>query len=161
MPEALPRRQDVPDEKKWSIESVFPNTEAWEAEYARVDGQTEGFTAYQGRLGESAATLADALAREDEAGMAAYKVYLYASMLRAGGCTPVSRRQRRFTSRNCCKSRRSVWKNGCPPAPLWPSTGTILPRWTGGGHMCGRKKSSRCWPRCRSLWGRWGRRQAC
>jgi len=84
MPEALPRRQDVPDEKKWSVESVFPSVEAWEAEYARVDGLLAGFAAYQGRLGESAATLAEALAREDAVGMGAYKVYLYASMLRAG-----------------------------------------------------------------------------
>ena len=84
MPEALPRRQDVPDEKKWSIESVFPDAEAWEAEYARVGGLLEGFAAYQGRLGESAATLGEALAREEEVGRAAYKVYLYASMRRAG-----------------------------------------------------------------------------
>lgn len=84
MPETLPRRQDVPDEKKWSVESVFPNVEAWEAEYACVSGLLEGFAAYQGRLGESAVTLASALAHEGEVGMAAGKVSLYASMLRAG-----------------------------------------------------------------------------
>jgi len=84
MPETLPRRQNVPDEKKWSVESVFPDTEAWEAEYARVDGLLEGFAAYQGRLGESAAALAEALARIEEVGLAARKVSLYASMLRAG-----------------------------------------------------------------------------
>ncbi len=84
MPETLPRRQDVPDEKKWSVESVFPDVEAWEAEYARVDGLLSGFAEYQGRLGESAAMLASALAREEEVGMAARKVALYASMLRAG-----------------------------------------------------------------------------
>lgn len=84
MPETLPRRQDVPDEKKWSVESVFPNVEAWEAEYARVDGLLEGFAAYQRRLGESAAALAEALARNEEVGLAAHRVYLYASMLRAG-----------------------------------------------------------------------------
>lgn len=84
MPETLPRRQDVPDEKKWSVESVFPNVEAWEAEYACVSGLLEGFAAYQGRLGESAVTLASSLAHEGEVGMAAGKVSLYASMLRAG-----------------------------------------------------------------------------
>lgn len=84
MPETLPHRQDVPDEKKWSVESVFPDAKAWEAEYARVDGLLSGFAAYQGRLGESAAALAEALARSEEVGMAARKVSLYASMLRAG-----------------------------------------------------------------------------
>ena len=84
MPETLPRRQDVPDEKKWSVESVFPNEEAWEAEYARVGGLLESFAPYQGRLGESADVLAEALAHQEAVGMAARKVALYASMLRAG-----------------------------------------------------------------------------
>ena len=74
----------MPDEKKWSVESVFPNAEAWEAEYARVDGLLSGFAAYQGRLGESAAALGEALARAEEVGLAARRVSLYASMLRAG-----------------------------------------------------------------------------
>ena len=43
-----------------------------------------GFAAYQGRLGESAATLAEAMAQEQALGLAAHKVYLYASMQRAG-----------------------------------------------------------------------------
>jgi len=84
MPETLPRRQDVPEDKKWSVESVFPNTQAWESEYARVDGLLEGFAAFRGRLGESAAALAGAMGREEEVELAAHKVYLYASMLRAG-----------------------------------------------------------------------------
>lgn len=84
MSETLPRRQDVPDEKKWSIESVFPSVEAWEAEYRRVEEMLGGFDVYQGRLGESAVTLAEAMAREQEVGLAAHKIYLYASMQRAG-----------------------------------------------------------------------------
>ena len=84
MPETLPRRQDVPEDKKWSVKSVFPDTEAWEAEYRRVDSLFPDLAAYQGHLGESASALAAALARRDEIGMAARKVSLYASMQRAG-----------------------------------------------------------------------------
>ena len=84
MPKTLPRRQDVPEEEKWGVESVFPTLESWEAEYARVDGLPASFAAFQGRLGESAAVLAEALAHSEEVGMAARKVALYASMLRAG-----------------------------------------------------------------------------
>jgi len=84
MPAPLPRREDVPNEKKWNVESVFPSAEAWEAEFARVESLLPRFAVYQGRLGESAATLKEALMRDSEVGVATDKVYLYASMLAAG-----------------------------------------------------------------------------
>jgi len=80
MPETLPRRQDVPDDQKWSVESVFPNVATWEAEYARLDGETAGITDHAGKLGESAATLSAALMRRDALELAVGKVSLYASM---------------------------------------------------------------------------------
>jgi len=79
-PKTLPRRQDVPDDQKWSVESVFPNVEAWEAEYACLDGEMAGITDHAGKLGESAATLSAALMRRDALELAVGKVYLYASM---------------------------------------------------------------------------------
>lgn len=79
MPE-LPKRADVPREYQWSVETVFPSQEAWEAKFARTEGLLPGLTAYQGRLGESAAVLAEALEREQEVSTAMSRVYLYASM---------------------------------------------------------------------------------
>lgn len=76
----LPRRQDVPDDQKWSVESVFPDAGAWEAEYARLDGEAAGIASYAGKLGESAATLSAALARRDALDLAVGRVSLYASM---------------------------------------------------------------------------------
>ena len=84
MPASLPRREDIPNEKKWNVESVFPSLEAWETEFARVDRLLPSCAAFGGRLSESAATLAEALAQESEVGVAVSKVYLYASMLAAG-----------------------------------------------------------------------------
>ncbi len=43
MTEMLPRRQDVPIEKTWNVESVFPSVDAWEAEFVRVGGLLDGF----------------------------------------------------------------------------------------------------------------------
>ena len=83
MLEALPKRQDVPEDKKWNVESVFPDRAAWEAEYARLDALLPSFAQFQGRLSESAAVLAAALARQDEIDLAVHKVYLYAGMQRA------------------------------------------------------------------------------
>ena len=83
MSETLPKRQEVPAEKKWSVESVFPDTEAWEAEYARIDTLLPGLAQFQGHLGDSAGGLAAALAQNDEIGLATHKIYLYAGMQRA------------------------------------------------------------------------------
>ena len=84
MSETLPRRQDVPQEKKWSVESVFPSIEAWEAAFAQADGLAPGLQEFQGRLGDSPSVLADALERLDRAVQAAHRVGLYASMQAAG-----------------------------------------------------------------------------
>ena len=84
MSEMLLRRQDVPQEKTWNVESVFPSIDAWEADFAEVSGRLDGCAEYAGRLGESPETLAAALAKRTEIGMAVRKLGLYASMLRAG-----------------------------------------------------------------------------
>jgi len=84
MPETLPKRQDVPTEKRWNIESVFASVDAWETEFARAGGLLGGFTEYAGKLGESPGMLASALARRMEVGLAVRKLGLYASMQRAG-----------------------------------------------------------------------------
>ncbi len=80
----LPRREDVPDEKKWSVETVFPTPDAWEAAFAEVDAALAGFAELSGRLGESPGTLRAALERRDTVDLAAGRVGLYAGMLRSG-----------------------------------------------------------------------------
>ena len=84
MSPSLPRREEIANEDKWNIESVFPTLEAWEAELARVESLLPGLVRFQGRLGESAATLYEALAQESALGVAFDKVYLYAGMAAAG-----------------------------------------------------------------------------
>ena len=84
MPDTLPKRSDVPNEQKWNVESVFPSTEAWEAEFTRVGGLLAEFADYAGHLGDSAATLTAALAKRTEVGLVMRKVGLYAGMLRSG-----------------------------------------------------------------------------
>ncbi len=82
--ETLPRRQDVPIEKTWNVESVFPSVDTWETEFVRVGGLLEGFAEYAGHLSESPDLLTAALAKRTEVGMAVRKLGLYASMLRSG-----------------------------------------------------------------------------
>ncbi len=73
-------RAEVPPQYRWNPESIFPDTEAWQAaldDLLRNLGKLKGF---QGRLGESPGTLAEALAVRDELHMRAGHVAVYAGM---------------------------------------------------------------------------------
>ncbi len=80
----LPRRQDVPHELTWNVESVFASADVWETEFARVGGLLDGLGGYAGHLGESPEALTEALAQRTEVGMAVRKLALYAGMQRSG-----------------------------------------------------------------------------
>ena len=84
MSTTLLRRDEIPTKDKWNLESVFPTLEAWETEFSRVESLLPSLARFQGHLGESAETLAEALARESEIGVAFDRVYLYSGMSAAG-----------------------------------------------------------------------------
>ncbi|WP_374711944.1 oligoendopeptidase F [Symbiobacterium terraclitae] len=76
----LLKRQDVPAEHKWDLDSVYPTTQAWEEDYARVEAMVPQLTAYQGRLGESAGVLLEALRKRDELFQLLERVAVFAHM---------------------------------------------------------------------------------
>ena len=73
-------RASVPVERTWGDTSVFADDEAWEAELEAVLATLPELTAFQGRLGESPALLAEALAARDALARRAGKVFVYALM---------------------------------------------------------------------------------
>ena len=50
-------RADVPLEMTWNLDDLFPSAEHWEAELEALDAARSEVSPYQGRLGDSAATL--------------------------------------------------------------------------------------------------------
>jgi len=54
-------RTDIPEAYRWDITDILADQAAFDAAIAKVEGQLPELTAYQGRLGESADVLADAL----------------------------------------------------------------------------------------------------
>lgn len=80
MAQTLPKREDVPVEMRWNVESVFPNDAAWEAEFDRVDAELANFAQYQGKLGSDAKTLLDALKLSEKVMVDAGRLGVYASM---------------------------------------------------------------------------------
>lgn len=73
-------RASVPVERTWGDTSVFPTTEAWEAELEALLSDLNALAAFQGRLGEGATVLAATLrARDDVAGRIG-RLFAYALM---------------------------------------------------------------------------------
>jgi oligoendopeptidase F len=79
----LPSRGEVAHEHTWNAESVYPTPAAWEADYKAVEGIFPALQQYQGRVGESAATLADALAAREDLSRRVGVVNFYAQMMSA------------------------------------------------------------------------------
>ncbi len=77
---ALPKRNELPTELTWNLESIYPTDEAWEADFKRVSEMAPQVGAFAGRLGESAATLLDALTTHDKASEILGRLYVYAYM---------------------------------------------------------------------------------
>ncbi|GGJ69909.1 oligoendopeptidase F [Anoxybacillus voinovskiensis] len=76
----LPKRSEIPVEETWRLEDIFPTDEAWEQEFQQVKNMIPKLCDYQGRLGESADVLYEALQYQDELSMRIEKLYTYAHM---------------------------------------------------------------------------------
>jgi len=74
----LPRNK-IDKKFTWNAESVFPSIAAWEKEAAKVIEDISKVKQYQGRLGESAEILLEAMSISEQLILRAYKLYMYAS----------------------------------------------------------------------------------
>ncbi len=78
----VPARQELQQEFKWDLESVYANDEGWEKDFAEVKDLAEKIKGYFGRLGESAKTLLDCLKLRDEITVLGTQVIIYANLRR-------------------------------------------------------------------------------
>ncbi|HVJ81008.1 MAG TPA: oligoendopeptidase F [Planctomycetia bacterium] len=62
----LPARRDVPVADTWDLSTLFASDDAWNAAFADWSGKIDGYSRFQGKLGESAALLAECLAFDAE-----------------------------------------------------------------------------------------------
>ncbi|HBV97094.1 MAG: oligopeptidase PepB [Peptococcaceae bacterium BICA1-7] len=79
---ALPARDDIPDQYKWRLEDIYPGDDLWERDFRQVEELLGKAESFKGRLGESAATLLEALRLQDSLRETTEKVYTYARMRR-------------------------------------------------------------------------------
>ena len=76
----LPARNEISPEDTWRLEDIFPSDEDWDKEYNEVQKLIPNAGKYQGRLGESAETLYEALQFQDHILSRLGKLYTYAHM---------------------------------------------------------------------------------
>lgn len=62
----IPERKDLPLEETWALEDLFATDEAYQAAFEAAKAYPAKVSAYEGRLGESAATLLAYLRLDDE-----------------------------------------------------------------------------------------------
>jgi oligoendopeptidase F len=76
----LPGRNEVATEDTWRLEDIFANDEAWEKEFNEVKGLLPGVQEFQGKLGENADQLYNALQVQDKLLERLGRLYTYAHM---------------------------------------------------------------------------------
>lgn len=77
---SLPTRDQIPTEEKWNLEDIYPTDDDWEDEFKNVQALFPKINQYEGKLGESAETLYEALQLQDKITMKLEKLYAYAHM---------------------------------------------------------------------------------
>lgn len=81
MASSIPPRNKIDKKYTWNAESVFPNDEAWEKETDKIVEDIPSVKKFQGRLGESAATLLEAMKAYESLLSRAYISSMYANFL--------------------------------------------------------------------------------
>lgn len=76
----LPTRSEIPLEDTWKLEDIFLTDQQWESEFQEVKQLIPSMSSYQGKLGESADSLFQALQAQDQLLERIGKLYTYAHM---------------------------------------------------------------------------------
>ena len=74
---SLPNRADVPVHDCWDLSSLFASDADWEAAFSSLESKVATYETYRGRLGESAATLLEALQFDSDFSRDAERIAIY------------------------------------------------------------------------------------
>jgi len=74
-------RTKTPEQYTWNLADIYPSDTAWRAAKERFAAELPSIKALEGKLGSSAATLADALDRQAALDKTLSRLYSYASLL--------------------------------------------------------------------------------
>ena len=75
-----PTRDEIPEADKWDLSHLFTSADKWNEDFAWIQATFPRLTNWQGRVGESAATLAELLEFEKTLDLKIERVYHFASL---------------------------------------------------------------------------------
>ena len=75
-----PTRDEIPEADKWDLSHLFTSADKWSEDFAWIQATFPRLTNWQGRVGESAATLAELLEFEKTLDLKIERVYHFASL---------------------------------------------------------------------------------
>jgi oligoendopeptidase F len=78
---SLPKRNEVPLDKTWSIQTVFANEALWRTALEALPASAAEIARFAEKLSESGAVLFEALQLRDRVFLEAYKISMYSSLL--------------------------------------------------------------------------------
>jgi len=73
-------RAEIPEAYKWRLDHIYPSVQDWEKDVARAEKLARAFTRHQGKLGSSAAAMANAFRDLVELMRIRDKAYVYANL---------------------------------------------------------------------------------
>jgi oligoendopeptidase F len=76
----IPLRSELRLEDTWNLTPIYSDDAAWEADFVEVDGKAPKAADFQGRLGESAQVLLDAIKFQEEVFYKVGLLYVYAHL---------------------------------------------------------------------------------
>jgi oligoendopeptidase F len=79
-PKTTGSRAEVPLGDTWQLSDIYPDWEAWEADFRALETRVAAYESRRGTLATGAPALLDALRENDAMGQLAYKVWYYASL---------------------------------------------------------------------------------
>jgi oligoendopeptidase F len=79
---ALPKRQDVPQEDTWNLESIYAHDDLWEADFTRSEEVLPSLAELAGTLGNSPEALLHAIRSIHDVQMVLEQMWAYAAMRR-------------------------------------------------------------------------------
>ena len=74
------KREDIGDRYKWNLTDIFPDWDAWDAGYKRLDAGIEKYAGLKGTLAGGAERLLEAFRLSEELGQLAYRVWYFPSL---------------------------------------------------------------------------------
>ena len=77
----IPTRNEIPENDKWNLSSIFKSNNEWEAALKEIEPLTKEVLKYKGRLSESSGTLLECLKAIEKTELKMETVYHYASLM--------------------------------------------------------------------------------